>query len=154
MLFGDSASTGANDTLLGGPGNDILIGDGGIPGSGRVATGTDSIEGGAGEDLIITGLVAGLPGGFDWFAVQNEWLNGGSLAQRQAHILGTTPGGLNGTHKLVPGVNIINDGSPGEPAIDIVLAGDQSDWILWDEVNDQLVDPNVEDSLLDISLYL
>jgi Ca2+-binding RTX toxin-like protein len=106
---------------------DLLIG----------GAGSDSLVGGSGADLLIAGST-----NFDHdFAALNaimaEWTSANSYADRLKHLLGTTPGGMNGSTVLKPGVTVHDDGAP-----DTLGGGSGQDWFLarvpGDKVKDQV----------------
>lgn len=132
----------AGDALFGGAGNDILVGGGGLSdlvntlfgGSGNDiligSFGQDFFHGGLGDDLIVAGAMNVYASGDALQAIRDEWTSGGSYASRVAHISGT-PGGLNGTYYLEPGVNVYDDG-----AVDTLFGEGDQDWFIYEFSND------------------
>lgn len=107
-----------DDSLTGGAGNDLLFG----------YLGADTLNGGAGSDLLLAGEVFFPPlQTNDLFLIQAEWNSNRSIANRVANISGAGSGPRNNENfYLQPGVTVADDA-----AIDVVLGGDDEDWILY-----------------------
>ena len=127
ILLGGDGAEGASDQLYGGDGRDILVGDGGAGSPMFKFGGADLLDGGAGEDLIISGHYIATPG--DLQSLQLAWLSSALFADRVASIGGTL---------LQPGVNVYNDNLNNPPLtyVDQVIGGDDTDWLLYDFSND------------------
>jgi hypothetical protein len=98
----------AIENATGGSGNDILVGDA-LPNvltgnAGRDViiggNGADTLSGGAGDDLLIGGSTSFDTNQLALMAIMAEWSSNSSYALRRKHLLGLTPGGLNGAYKL------------------------------------------------------
>ncbi len=107
-----------DDTLLGGSGRDLIVGDDDI----------DVLRGGAGEDIMIgartrfTWYYIDLDAVFHWSA---EWIRTDvSYAERIDHLLGTAPGGANGPYFL----DDWNFWSDWE--VDQIFGEEGQDWLL------------------------
>ena len=111
ILVGDAAS----NKLTGGGGNDILIGGGGI----------DALSGGAGQDLLFGGSTIHDSNAVALSAIRKEWTRLISYSTRINHLLGTEPGGLNGT-TLLDAAGVLDDSG----AVDSLAGGIGRDWFL------------------------
>jgi hypothetical protein len=95
------------DTLTGGSGRSILIGGKGI----------DTVTGGADQDILIGGYTtydpSSLANDLALESILDEWQSGGSPSDRHDHIVGSKPGGLNGSNFLklgtTPGTTVRDD---------------------------------------------
>jgi Ca2+-binding RTX toxin-like protein len=142
LLIGDVHGGTGNDTILGGLGDDLIIG----------GAGANQIDGGAGSDLIIAGSIQqsiyfeGESGPSGIFQIYQVWLSDDPVDDRVAKIRGQQPSSIDPASYLIVGSTIIND-----IAIDVVLAGDDEDYIFADVGEDSTPDYNVlEDELIDI----
>lgn len=121
LLVGDNL----RNTLLGGLGRDVLIGGGGA----------DSISGGDGDDLLIGGSTLHdlVPGNLN--AIRNEWTSNDSYANRADHLAGVVGGGLNGSV-------VINASTVSNDSVRDTLVGGANDDLfitnLLDFVGDRL----------------
>lgn len=114
------------DVLLGGAGNDMLFG----------GAGGDFLYGGAGSDLVFAGITALDKDPIAMLAIQAEWQTSHSYTEKVANILGPgAPGRANQNYFLKPGVNALDD-----QAIDLVLGGEDQDWLLCDITEDLSAD--------------
>jgi Ca2+-binding RTX toxin-like protein len=137
-----------DDVLLGGNGNDVLIGLGGDDRLGGGAgndilvggAGADRLNGGSGEDILIAGYTV-YDTGTDpdsgqliaqfnlaaWVAIRAEWLSNQSVPDRVANIRAGT-GSLEGTgFRLTasgPDATVEND----DGAVDVLTGGQARDW--------------------------
>jgi len=135
MLFGNAGadtlrSGGGDDMLLGGDGDDRLT-----SGSGRDlligGAGADTLASGNGDDILIGGSTGyDAPSAANLQAlsrIQNEWTRPDrAYAQRLAHLLGTSAGGLNGAFLLTAqgaGQTVFDDA-----AADAVTGAGGQDW--------------------------
>ena len=129
MFFGTTGFPDGNDTMLGGTGRDFFYGN----------FGSDSILGGDGDDLLISGrvdfgaagdLLTGLT------KIRNEWLSSRDYATRVDNIKGTGTGPrLNGNFFLQPGVTLFDDGAADE------LHGEgDMDWFVYTFLQDTAAD--------------
>jgi Ca2+-binding RTX toxin-like protein len=120
VLFGDTG----NDLLLGGSGNNILIG----------GVGVDTLVGGAGEDILIGGDTSWEWSPANLALLMAEWGRADAdYATRVAHLMGTLPGGNNGTLTLTSG-SVFDDS-----AADTLTGGAGLDWF-FQSAGDQLRD--------------
>lgn len=152
ILLGGDGAEGANDNLSGGDDRDILIGEGGTTIMQKPLGGADTLNGGNGEDIVVTGVVvnAGLSAA-DFIAIRAEWISGRSFADRVANISGTGSGSRdNGDAFLAIGTNVFNDkkATSTTATVDHVLGGLESDWILIDVPEDLTDDYNPTEDLL------
>ncbi|MFO0844206.1 MAG: calcium-binding protein [Gemmataceae bacterium] len=106
---------GGNDTLRGGAGRDVLIG-------GR---GADALLGNAGDDVLVSGFTnydggVGRPN-----LIALEWARTAqAYPDRVGHLLGTLPGGINGT-VVLNAATVRNDTER-----DVLVGGPDLDWFL------------------------
>lgn len=153
ILLGGDGGEGADDTLLGGTGREILVGDGGRSVTAQVTGGSDSLNGGAGEDIIIAGV--GIPVDAAAMAmIQAEWTSERTFAERVANISGMGSGpNANGSSYLQPGTTVFNDRpSTGVPTlVDQVFGGTEADWIFSDIPDDNEADLEGSDLLIDLA---
>ena len=126
--FEGDGGEGGGDTLLGGEGRDILIGDSGYPGPVYQNSGADVLDGGQGEDLIIAGHYL-TDTQADYFTLQQAGLATDAFTDRVPTLQGAL---------LQPGVNLFNDQQVGaaETLVDEVIGGDDLDWLIYDFPND------------------
>ena len=107
-----------NDQLTGGSGRDILIG----------GTGTDTLSGLAGEDLLIAGRTSHDQSANGLNDIYNEWNSARAFATRIANLRGTETGTRsNGTTFL----NL--DTVFSDPELDVLTGGAGSDWFWADD---------------------
>jgi Ca2+-binding RTX toxin-like protein len=107
-----------NDRLEGQRGRDLLIG-------GR---GSDRIDGGKDDDLLISGYTSFDNNTAALMAIMREWNSSDSFENRRSQLMGTTPGGLNGSYLLKPsgtGRTVFDDNS-----LDELWGGEGRDWFL------------------------
>jgi hypothetical protein len=122
---------GGRDTLTGGPGRNVLIG----------GTGADVLTGGSADDLLIGDQTTyDTPTSTHVLALEAilaEWSRTDvDYVGRIDHLLGTTPGGLNG-NTFLNSTAVRNDS-----AKDTMTGGQGLDWFFASE-NDVLTDQNV-----------
>lgn len=129
ILIGDSSA----NVLTAGQGNSVLVGNGGndtlIAGSGRDiligGSGTSSLTGGAGQDILIGGATSYDNNVAALVSLMAEWSRTDiSLAARISHLNGTTTGGRNGTDVLNATTIAANS------AADHLTGGSGLDWFL------------------------
>jgi Ca2+-binding RTX toxin-like protein len=123
LIGGDGA-----DGLFGGDGADLLIG-----GSGADA----NIEGGLGEDILIGGTTNYDNDNLALAMVMREWTRTDlGYEDRINHLLGATPGGLNGAFAL----NAATVHDEATPSADMLKGGDDApDWF-WAAMGDTIGD--------------
>jgi len=142
-----------NDTLTGGDGDDALNG-----GSGRDiligGAGTDTLIGGAGEDLLLGGFTQFVSNAVAFPALMMEWTSASPYTDRVAHLLGTLPGGLNGS-------TVLNSTTVKDDAVKDTLAGSGGgDWYLRNSVSlpvskrDVVNDVDLENVFTEIDTWL
>jgi Ca2+-binding RTX toxin-like protein len=111
-----------NDRLIGNAGNNILAGNAGndtiIAGTGRAiligGTGADSLTAGGGDDLLIGGSTTYDANLLALQTLLSEWSRTDiGYATRIGHLEGTSGGGNNGGYRLIPagqvGATVIDD---------------------------------------------
>jgi hypothetical protein len=107
-----------NDQLTGGSGRDILIG----------GTGTDTLSGLAGEDLLIAGRTSHDQSANGLNDIYNEWNSARAFATRIANLRGTE----NGTRSN--GTTFLNlDTVFSDPELDVLTGGAGADWFWADD---------------------
>jgi hypothetical protein len=141
ILIGDAndnvlTGNGGNDILLGGAGNDTLNG-----GDGRNlligGLGTDTLTGGSGDDLLIGGTTSYDGNTAALQAILAEWgRTDAGYAARVAHLNGSQAGGLNGSFYL-NAFTVADDG-----VSDQLKGLDGTDWFFANLATDQLGDWN------------
>ncbi|MBX3413494.1 MAG: S8 family serine peptidase [Pirellulales bacterium] len=155
LIGGDGAE--ANDTLLGGAGNDILSGSNGrdsLNGGAGVdllagGNGVDTLQGDAGEDLLIADHTYFDLNSAALLAIHAEWTSGNTYADRIAHLTGIA-GGANGTTYLIPGTTVFDDES-----IDQLTGGaGDLDWYIYNLLEDVLTDHAAGETETDTSGFL
>jgi Ca2+-binding RTX toxin-like protein len=104
--------------------------------------GADVLRGGAGEDLLIAGLTDYDTDPTGLAALRAEWARtDAGYATRQAHLLGTTGGGFNGTYRL-DAAHVHDDGG----AVDNLYGNGGQDWFFaaaTDRLNDRVANETV-----------
>ncbi len=153
-----------NDTLIGNAANNLLMGNGG---SDALAggDGNDEIYGGTGRNILIGGLGGDyLAGGSDQdlilsdkynsetvpLALQSmlvEWVQTTPYQTRIDHLLGNTPGGLNGSYKLTPTTVTVDSSS------DYLVGGGGQDWFLANSALDVITDRAVDEVFTQIDTW-
>lgn len=147
--------TGAdgNDVLSGVSGNDILAGEDGrnilIGGAGL-----DTLTGGSSEDLLLGARYESEGDDTALTALLSEWMSFESFENRMAHLLGTLPGGANGSY-------ILNSTTVKEDAAkDTLVGGSGKDWYLRNNQGavvskrDVVSDSNLDSVFTEISAWL
>ena len=149
IIIHDGAE-GAGDSVLGGEGNDLVIGgnandtiSGGADSDVIIAgAGADYVNGDSGSDLIIAGIVSGIDIA-GWQLVQSEWTSPRPLANRVENILGNGAGPRNNADTFLTASNTQLD----DQAVDTILGGADGDWLLFENNEDETPD---EDALIDV----
>ncbi len=126
-----------NDSLTAGAGRDLLIG----------GLGSDTLQGGAGDDILLGSMptfqndLAGLR------AIWQEWQSTRSYVERRSNIQGITNGGLNGQYKFKNSSNPAEDTLLNDEAVDTLLGGEGTDWFIasLDDLLDSLQPGEVRD---------
>ncbi len=133
-----------NDTLVGGAGKNILIG----------GTGTDSLTGGTTEDLLLGAQYSNEANSAALISLLNEWTSASSYATRQAHLLGTLTGGLNGT-LVLSSTTVTEDDEK-----DTLTGGSGKDWYLRNSLGatlanrDTITDTDIDSVFTEIDTWL
>jgi hypothetical protein len=102
------------DNITGGSGASLLIGD----------KGADNVTGGSGGDLLIGDLTTYDGNMSALMSILAEWQSANSYTTRVNHI--RSGGGLNGSHTLVFGSSVIDDGSA-----DVIKAAPSASALDW-----------------------
>jgi Ca2+-binding RTX toxin-like protein len=126
ILFGGTLDSDGADLIVGGAGDDLIIGH----------WGADTLRGGTGSDLVMAGALffADLPSAI--YSIQAEWLSGRPLATRVENLTGVGTGPrFNGDFFLQPGVTALDDA-----AVDDVLGEGNEDWLVYDFAEDLAAD--------------
>jgi Ca2+-binding RTX toxin-like protein len=120
-----------NDQLIGGSGRDLIIG----------GQGADALFGDMGEDLLLGDSTRMYDGNMTaLLAIHKEWNSSRTMEERIANINGTGAGPrLNGDYFL-NNATLRNDN-----AVDNLLGGSESDWILYRMFQDLLDDLGEDD---------
>jgi hypothetical protein len=104
---------GGNDTLKGGSGRDILI----------AGTGASTLDAGSGDDILIGGYTTYGNNATALIAIMAEWgRTDADYNTRVAHLLGTQPGGLNGSY-LLNASTVLDNG-----VVDALVGGAGMEW--------------------------
>ena len=144
-LANSLAGGDGNDTLSGASGRDILIGGRGI----------DNLQGGSAEDLLVAGRTTYASDAVTLLSLRAEWVRTDiSFEARVAHLLGTVPGGHNGS-------TILSSTTVKEDAARDTLAGGSSrDWYLRNSLGavvaqrDVVTDADLDSLFTEISTWL
>ena len=143
---GDDVLSGlaGNDTLIGGAGRNILIG----------GDGADQLTGGLTEDIMLGAKSTYENDTVALNALRSEWSSASSFSDRQAHLMGTLAGGLNGGFTLTPS-------TVKEDSIkDTLTGGSGKDWYLRNSFgataafHDTVTDADVDSVFTEISSWL
>jgi Ca2+-binding RTX toxin-like protein len=131
-LFGGSGNDvlvggGGDNILVGGPGNDVLIGGCGC--NLEIGGGRDSLFGTGGQDILFGGSTTYDANATALRAIMDEWTSSSSYSDRVAHILGTKPGGLNGSYFLNADT-LVDDGQAN-----VLWGGCSRDWFIVGETD-------------------
>ena len=134
----DVLSGGAgNDELHGGDGRNILIG----------GTGADYLLGGSDQDLLLSDAYNNQTNPLALQSLLVEWAQATPYQTRIDHIMGTTPGGLNGSYVL-NSTTVSKDTSA-----DYLTGGSGQDWFLANSLQDVLTDKAVDEVFTHIDTW-
>ncbi len=134
----DVLSGGAgNDELHGGDGRNILIG----------GTGADYLLGGSDQDLLLSDAYNNQTNPLALQSLLVEWAQATPYQTRIDHIMGTTPGGLNGSYVL-NSTTVSKDTSA-----DYLTGGSGQDWFLANSLQDVLTDKAVDEVFTHIETW-
>jgi PhoPQ-activated pathogenicity-related protein/Ca2+-binding RTX toxin-like protein len=156
LLGGDGGEGATEDSISGGDGRDILVGDGGIPSPSLISGGADTLDGGAGEDIVVAGFVfPNQAHPIDFILIRSEWTSNRSFQARVDNLTGLSATPSSNSILSLNG-NIFNDvqNPPSKPNVDNVFGGEDADWIFADVAHDITSDllPGV-DQLVDLALF-
>jgi Ca2+-binding RTX toxin-like protein len=126
-----------NNSLQGGLGNDVLVGNSGIDslvgGNGRDiligGIGVDNLNGGLGEDILIGGTTSWDANLANLANIMTRWLAASAYGVRITDLKTSVP-------QLLPATTVFNDGSA-----DVLTGGGDLDWFLTEAV-DSIIDFN------------
>lgn len=136
LFLGTSTKTGGVANIvdvIGGSGNDVLVGDAQanhlIGGDGKdilIGGGGADIEiGGAGDDVMIGGMTAHDSSNTALSSLRSEWKRSSAYATRIQHLTRQLSGGKNGAIVLT-GSTVFDDAG----AVDVLTGGDGTDWFI------------------------
>jgi hypothetical protein len=133
ILFGGTGTdllqgNEGNDALAGGNGNDAL--DGGVGRDLLIGDRGSMLQGGAGEDILISGLCSYSSNERALLAIMAEWGSAGTFDTRVDHLI--RGGGLNGRYRLRMGSTVKSD-----RAVNTVFGNEDADWFLLFRRDDQ-----------------
>ena len=109
-----------NDSLTGGFSHDVLIG----------GSGSDTLRGGAGRDIVIGGLLSFENDLVGLKAILQEWQSSRSFAEIRTNLQGVTNTGVNGGYYLRNSTNAVEDTLLDDGAVDSLFGGDDIDWYI------------------------
>lgn len=160
-IYGDGAEGSNNDFLNGDEGDDLIVADGEYATWSPASEGQDSVAGGIGRDVIVAGIgIDHVSGDQDsdliisgrtrnlkidsLQLIQSEWLSARPLNERAENILGIGVGPRdNGLAFLNAATVTLNDS-----AVDTIFGGNDEDWFIADESEDDIEDFDPIDDLL------
>lgn len=152
FLIGGRDGSEGDDTLLGGSGNDVLSGgeknDSLVGGGGRNiilgGTGEDTLVGGTGQDLILADRFVYERDLVALTAIRDEWNSPTTIETRVDHLIGSAPGGANGSYLIEPGTTAFDD-----EAVDRLIGGGEANWLIYNLLEDLLIDPDPDNEETD-----
>ena len=109
-----------NDSLTGGFSQDVLIGGGG----------SDTLRGGAGRDIVIGGLLSFENDLVGLKSILQEWQSSRSFSEIRTNLQGITNTGVNGGYYLRNSTTPVEDTLLDDGAVDSLFGGDDIDWYI------------------------
>ena len=151
-LIGNAANNvltgnGGTDVLSGGDGNDELSG-----GDGRNiligGNGADYLVGGSDQDLLLSDKYHSESTALALQSMLVEWVQATPYQTRIDHLLGTTPGGANGSYVLSSATVTV------DASADYLTGGGGQDWFLANSALDVLNDKAVDEVFTHIDSWI